>query len=121
MSNNKRIRAKVTRMAPCSYRIESAEIDSAGTQKRRGIIIESEGEAVIIPFKVGNGRKRTAHKVRESEHGTLKLSAARQKITLSITFDREKDSADAFRDEFDKLIDGYVVDVIKYECDECLE
>lgn len=121
MSNYSKIRAKVERLAPCSYRIESKEIDAVETQKRRGFIVETAGEALIIPFKKSDGKRRKAHDIRETEHGKLKLSAARQKVTVTISLDRECDSEDAFLDEFRKLTEGYVLDLLKYEVEECLD
>lgn len=114
-----KFRALVTRTAPCSYRIESKKIRAK--DKRRGLIIESNGETLIVPFKRSNPLRRKPHDVRTSEFGKLRLSSARQKLTLSITLDREDDSPEKFREEFDRLIDGYVLDVLKYEINECLE
>lgn len=115
-------RAKVERLGACSYRIESSGIDAGGEkEKRRGFILETDGEALIIPFKKSDASKRRPHEIRETEHGKLKLSAARQKVTITITLDREKDSEDAFLAEFKELTEGYVLDLLKYEIDECLE
>lgn len=117
-------RAKVQRLGTCSYRIEHASIspnNGAEREKRRGFILETGGEALIIPFKKSDGKRRKAHEIRETEHGKLKLSAARQKVTVTITLDRECDSEDAFLEEFRKLTEGYVLDLLKYEVDECLE
>lgn len=114
-----KFRAKVTRTAPCSYRIESSRL--TGNDKRRGLIIESGGETLIVPFKRSNPLRKKAHDVRISECGKLRLSSARQKLTLTITLDREDDSPERFREECEKLIDGYVLDVLKYEINECLE
>lgn len=119
---NRLKRAKVDRLGTCSYRIEHADINSGGEkEKRRGFIIETDGEALVIPFKKTDGKRRRAHEIRETEHGKLKLSAARQKVTITITLDRENDSEDAFLNEFHKLTEGYVVDLLKYEISECLE
>lgn len=115
-------RPRVERMGTCSYRIESSDIDTGGEkEKRRGFILEADGEALIIPFKKSDGNRRRAHEIRETEHGKLKLSAARQKVTVTITLDREKDSEDAFLEELHKLTEGYVLDLLKYEIDECLD
>lgn len=115
-------RASVERMGSFSYRIKHKDIPSAPDGgKRRGFILESEGEALIIPFKKSEGRRRTPHDIRRSEHGKLKLSAARQKVTVSITLDREQDSEEAFFEEFRRLVDGYVLDLLKFEIDQCLE
>lgn len=117
-------KAKVQRLGTCSYRIESKDItppDGIEREKRRGYILEKEGEAVIIPFKKTDGSKRKPHDIRETAHGKLKLSAARQKVTVTITLDREQDSEDAFLEEFNKLTEGYMLDLLKYEVDKCLE
>lgn len=113
---------KVQRMGVCSYRIESVDIQpESEKEKRRGFIIETDGEALIVPFKKSDGRRRKPHDIRETEHGKLRLSAARQKVTLTITFDRDSDSEESFLEEFQKLTDGYVLDLLKYEVEECLE
>lgn len=117
-------KAKVQRLGTCSYRIEHKEItppEGVEREKRRGFILETNGEAIIIPFKKSNGARRKAHDIRETEHGKLKLSAARQKVTVTITLDRERDSEDAFLEEFHKLTEGYVLDLLKYEVEECLD
>lgn len=108
------------RTSPCAYRITSRRL-KGNNDKRRGLIIESDGETLIVPFKKSDPASRKALKVRQSEHGSLKLSSARQKLTVTISLDREQDSPEKFREEFDKLIDGYVLDVLKFEIEECLE
>ena len=117
-------RAKVERLGTCSYRIEHKEItppEGVEREKRRGFILEAEGEAIIIPFNKNDGKRRKPHEIRETAHGKLRLSAARQKVTVTITLDRENDSEDAFLEELHKLTEGYVLDLLKYEVEECLE
>lgn len=121
MAKKRTNNAHVERLSPCKYTIEGVLLKNVETRSRRGIIHEGKGKTVIIPFKESDPNKKRSHKVRESEHGSLKLSPARQKITLSITFDRCVDSPERFREEFNNLINDYVPDVIKFEINECLE
>lgn len=115
-------KAKVEYIDKCKYRITHVGISEDGnSEKRRGFIIETPGEALIIPFKKTDKSKRRQHKIRETDNGNIRLSAARQKVTISITLDREQDSEEAFLDEFHKLTDGYVLDLLKYEIESCLE
>lgn len=117
-------KASVERLGKCSYQIKSADIPGSvdGTrEKRRGFIIEDKGSAMVIPFKKMDAERKRIHKVRETDHGCLKLSPSRQKISMTISFDREKDSIEAFREEFNKLVDNYIADVLDFEINECLE
>lgn len=112
---------KVKCMAEFCYSIESKDIEADKVEKRKGFIVRERGKITTIPFKKGNGETRRQYDVRTCGSGKLSLSAKRQRITLKISLDREKDSPEEFRKIFEELIDGYVMDVIKKEIEECLD
>lgn len=112
---------KAERLGTCSYKLHGSALAGNPCRKKRGFIVERDSETLVIPFKERQGEKRCSHKVRETENGCLKLSPARQKITLTITFDRTKDSQEMFLEQFNQLTDNYLIDVLKYEVSQCLE
>lgn len=112
---------RVRQLGDFSYVIESKDIKAERMEKRRGLIIREDGKVTTIPFNKTDASKRRPVEVRRNDTGKLFLSAKRQKITLRITLDRENDSPEEFRRIFDELINGYVIDVLKKEVEECLE
>lgn len=107
--------------ADCCYTIHHVGIGNDERIKKRGFIIQDRDEVVTMPFKQGSYTRRKEHYVRQSKNGKLSLTPSRQKVKLSMTFDRMKDSEDEFLRQFLELIRGYEIDIIKYEIEQCLE
>lgn len=111
---------KVFELGEFAYRIESADIVVDGEERRRGIIIKHLGEVTTIPFKPSEGKRRKSHVIRENNNGKLTLSPKMQSITVTLRFDRESDSPEAIMAACEELTKDYLVDVLKFELDQCL-
>lgn len=113
-------KSKVSRLAPCSYRIQRKGIATKRT-KIRGFIIEDLDEVLTMPFKEGPKSDRKSYQIRstaDGKTGKLTLSPSRQKIRIAISVDRCKDSEERFREILEELIKGYEVEVLAFEIEE---
>lgn len=120
---NKQVKNKtvIVKHGDCCYTVHSKGIGTEETVKKRGFIIQNRDVVQTVPFKHSEYKRRKEHQVRETDNGKLCLTPSRQKVKLTISFDRIKDSEDAFMRQFLELIQGYELDVLKYETETCLE